>query len=95
MLVNITEVKITSKYVSIKGQNLEAQLLQDDLFSEDEAPIVIFRFPRDEENPGPMKYLYKVVTSQKRCESAKSMGEKLERLNGAVITLADGFIIKQ
>ena len=30
---------------------------------------------------------------KKRCEIA--MGEKLERLNGAVITLADGFIVKQ
>ena len=27
-----------------------------------------------------MKYLYKVVQSNKRCQQAKSMGEKLEKL---------------
>jgi hypothetical protein len=38
-----------------------------------------------------MKYLWKVVQGQKRCQSAHSMGAKLEKLVGVMTQLSDSF----
>ena len=41
-----------------------------------------------------MKYIYKVCQSQYRCRSQKTMGEKIEKLCGAITNLSESFIIK-
>lgn len=94
MMVEITEVNITEDKISIIATNLESILLVDDLFEDiDETPVQ-FDFDRHAKNGAAMKYLYKVCQGQKKCQSAKSMGEKLEKLCGVITTLSESFRVK-
>ena len=94
MMVEITEVNISEDKISIIATNLESILLVDDLFEDiDEAPVQ-FDFDRHAKNGAAMKYLYKVCQGQKKCQSAKSMGEKLEKLCGVITTLSESFRLK-
>ena len=92
-MVEITEINVTEEKISIIATNLESLLLADDLFEDVEEEKVQYEFDRSKK--GNMTYLYKVCQGQKKTKSAKSMGEKLEMLCGAIITLNDAFRIKE
>lgn len=91
MLVEITSVNITEDKISIVATDLESLLLVDDLFAEVDDSPVQFDFDRHEKNGAAMKYLYKVCQNRKECAKEKSMGEKLEKLTGLMLNLADSF----
>ena len=94
MMVEIMEVKVTEDKISITATNLESILLADDLYEDiDEAPVQ-FEFDRHAKGGAAMKYLYKVCQGQRKCRSAKSMGEKLEKLSGVITTLSESFKVK-
>ena len=44
--------------------------------------------------PGSIKYLYKVCSSQNKCREAKSIGGKIESLVDCIISLSESFIQK-
>ena len=92
MITEITAVEINADEIRITGNDLEDLLTQDDLYEDAQCEEVVFVFPRDEKKISSMKYLYKVVSSQKRCKDARSMGEKLEKLVGSIISLSENFI---
>ena len=91
MMVEITEVVISEDKISITATNLDSLLMADDLFEDTEAEPVKFEFDRHAKNGAEMKYLYRVCQSQKKCQSVKSMGEKLEKLCGVITTLSETF----
>lgn len=92
MITEITAVEINADEIRITGNNLESLLTQDDLYEDADCEEVTFVFSRDEKKISNMKYLYKVTSSQKRCKDARSMGEKLEKLVGSIISLSENFI---
>ena len=55
---------------------------------------VRFIFDRNEHHGSAIKYLYKVCSSQRKCQDAKSMGDKIEALVGCIISLSESFIEK-
>ena len=94
MLVEIIEVTITEDKISLKATNLDNILMADDLYVEIDPEPVQFEFDRHAKRGAEMKYNYKVCQSQYRCRSQKTMGEKIEKLCGAITNLSESFIIK-
>ena len=94
-MVEITAVEVTREAVIITANELESLLMADDLFEDSEAEEVQYSF--DRKSKGNMVYLLKIVRGQKKCQTGKSMGEKLELLAkfGAILTLSDNFRIKK
>lgn len=95
MMVEITSVNISEDRISIEAVNLESLLLADDLFADAEAEPVQFEFDRHARGGAAMKYLYRVCQGQSKCRSAKSMGEKLEKLAGVITTLSEAFRVRE
>lgn len=91
MTVEIKNVEITEDTIKIEAINLETILFAEDLFEDVEEEPVTFEFDRKANHGAQMKYLYKVCNSQKKCQNAKSMGEKLERLVGVILNMSEGF----
>ena len=91
MTVEITGIVITDESIKIEAVSLENLLFAEDLFEDAEAEPVTFAFDRHAKHGAEMKYLYKVCQSQKKCQSAKSMGEKLEKLVGVILNMSEGF----
>lgn len=94
-MVEITEINISDDKIEIIATNLEDLLMAEDLFEDVEPEELHYSFDRHARNGAEMKYLYKVVSSQKRCASARSMGSKLEKLAGAILTISDNFLDKE
>ncbi len=94
MIVEINSVKINEEEIVFEGTNLEKIFLSDNLYEELDQESVKFVFSRHEHAGAALKYLYKVCSSQKSCQSANSMGEKLEKLVGCIISLSESFIEK-
>lgn len=92
MVVEITKVEIEDEEIILEGTNLETILTTENLYEEMEEETVRFVFPRGENKVSAIKYLYKVCQGQNKCKTAKSMGEKLERLVGSIISLSENFI---
>lgn len=96
MIIEVTSVKISDTEVEIEGNNLETILVNDNLFEDMEAETCTFVFPRAHEDGGmpAMKYLYRVVTSQKKCKDEKSFGEMIEKLasGNCIISLSENFL---
>ncbi len=96
MILEVTSVTIDDSAVQIEGNSLENILVNDDLFEDMEAEPVRFVFPRAREDGGipAMKYLYRVVTSTKKCQGEKSFGEMIEKLatGHCIISLSENFI---
>jgi len=92
MITEITNVEITETEIILEGTNLETIFTADNLYEEIEEEIVRFVFDRQEHGGANLKYLWKVCASQRKCRNAKSMGEKLEKLVGCVISLSENFI---
>ena len=93
-MVEITSVEVGSEKITIEALAIEDILLADDLFEDVEVPTVKFEFDRKGKNGAAspaMKSLWKVCESQRKCKSATSMGEKLERLIGVITQLSEAF----
>ena len=95
MMVEITQIEISKDKISIVATNLDNVLLADDLYEDIDQEPVHFTFDRHAKNGAEMKYLYKVCQGQYRCRSQRSMGEKIEKLVGAITMLSESFISKE
>ncbi len=91
MVVEINKVEIGAEEIVMEATNLETILTAEDLFEEMEEETVRFVFPRTNGAPA-LKYLWKVCEGQRKCKNAKSMGEKLEKLVGSIVSLSENFI---
>ena len=95
MIVEIRGVEISAEKVTIEAINLETILMAEDLYEDmDESPV-IFEFDRTARNGAEMRYLYKVVQGQRRCQAKKSMGAKLEALVGVITQISESFRTQQ
>ncbi len=95
MIVEIRGVEISAEKITIEAVNLETILMAEDLYEDmDESPV-IFEFDRTARNGAEMKYLYKVVQGQRRCQAKKSMGAKLEALVGVITQISESFRTQQ
>ena len=88
-MVEITNIEIGTEKITIEALAIEDILLADDLFEDVEVPTVKYEFDRKAKNGAEMKYLWKVCQGQRKCQSAKSMGEKLEKLCGVITQLSE------
>ena len=91
MVVEIKSCEISEQEIVLEAINLESILTADDLFEEMDEQTVRFVFPR-EHGASSLKYLTQVCQGQRKCANAKSMGEKLEKLVGCIISLSENFI---
>lgn len=94
MTVEVTSVQIGEEKITIKATAIENLIMADDLFEDAETPEKTYEFDRKAKNGAEMKYLYKICQSKRKCQSALSMGEKLDRLLGELIVLSDNFLAK-
>lgn len=95
MLVSITATAVVPEEIRITATNLEAILLEDDLFKKidaNEEKEVTFTF--NPKNLGHKKYLYKLCQSQRLAKDKDSFGEMVNALGGCIISIADGFLVK-
>lgn len=96
-MVEITSVEIGAEKITIEALAVEDILMADDLFEDVEVPTLKYEFNRKAKNgamsPG-MKYLWKVCEGQKKCQSAKNFGEKLEKLCGVITQLSEAFKVE-
>lgn len=93
MLVEITKVDVGALNIEIEGNAIENVIMADDLFEDIEVPKVIFAFDRKAKNGAEMRYLWTICQNQRRCQSEKTFGAKLEKLCGAVLQLNESFRI--
>ncbi len=94
MTIEIKSIEIGADKVTIEGLAIEEVILADDLFEDFEVPTIKYEFDRKAKNGAEMKYLWKMVESQRRCASEKSFGKKLEKLTGAIVSISDSFRTK-
>ena len=94
MMVEVVEVSVMENKICITATNLENIILADDLYKDIDEKPVQFEFDRHARGGAEMKYLYRVCQGQKKCRSAKTMGEKLEKLCGVITTLSESFKVK-
>ena len=93
MIIEVNSVEVNKEQVVIEGTNLETVFTAEDLFQDIPEEKVRFVFSREGRASG-IKYLYRVCSSQKKCQNAKSMGDKIEALVGSIISLSESFIEK-
>ncbi len=93
MITEITRAEISKEEVVLEGTNLETIFTAEDLYEDLPEESVRFVFDRYEKHGAGIKYLYKICQSQKKCQDAKSLGEKIEQLVGCIISLPDSFIV--
>lgn len=91
MTVEITNVAIEKENITITGLAIEDVLMAEDLFEEFEVPEVAYEFDRSSQSH--MKYLWKICQSQSRCKKEKSLGAKLEKLEGVITNISESFRI--
>ena len=91
MNIEVSSVTVTDSKISISGIDLDAFLFCDDIYAEQDPKAVVFDFDRKSETGAPMKYLWKVVSNNKKCATGKSFGAKLDLLVGQIIFLPDSF----
>ncbi len=95
MVVEVKSVEISKETVVIEATNLETIFTSDDLFEEIDEEVVRFVFGTGSDNSSSSrKYLYKVVQGNKAASKEKSLGAKLEKLPGQIISLSESFIEK-
>ena len=93
MIIEITAVEVTKEQVIVEGTNLETVFTAEDLFEDIPEERVRFVFSRLGRASG-IKYLYRVCQGQRKCQQAKSMGDKIESLVGCIVSLSESFIEK-
>ncbi|WP_026510565.1 hypothetical protein [Butyrivibrio sp. LC3010] len=92
MIVEINSVEIGKEDIVIEATNLETIFTSEDLYEELDEEKVKFVFSRHDNHGSALKYLIKVCQGRKKCQSCKSMGDKLEKLVGSIISLSESFI---
>lgn len=92
MTVEIKSVDIQAEQIIIEAVDLEQILMVDDLFQEFEPKTITFAFSRKPE-AGHLKYLYRVVSGQRKCANANSFGAKLMALPSVITQLSEAFIV--
>lgn len=95
MVVEIKSVEISEEAVVLEGINLETILTSDDLYEEIDEEVVRFKFENRNNSQSARKYLYKVCQGNKSAAREKSLGAKLEKLVGQIISLSESFIEKE
>lgn len=94
MVVEVKSVEISKETVVIEAINLET-IFTSDLYEEIDEDVVRFIFGTGSDNStASRKYLYKVVQGNKKCAKEKSLGAKLEKLPGQIISLSESFLEK-
>lgn len=94
MIVEIKSVEINETEIILEGINLETIFTSENLFEEMDEETVRFSFDRHDNGGSCLKYLWKVCSSQAKCRKAKSLGEKIEKLVGCIISLSENFIVR-
>lgn len=92
MTTEITSVTITKDYIALKGINLDNFLFCDDLDENIPDKDVCFVFDRQIYQGAQMKYLYKLVKSQKACQNEKTMAGMLNKLCGQILNIPGSFL---
>ena len=95
MITEITKVEISKEQVVLEGVNLETIFTSEDLYEDLPEEPVRFVFDRHEHHGAAIRYLYKVVSSQKKCKDARSFGEKIEALVGCILSISESFMEKE
>ena len=80
MITEITKVEINKEQVVLEGINLETIFTSEDLYEDIPEEPVRFVFSREEHHGAGLKYLWKICSSQRKCDGAKSIGEKIENV---------------
>ena len=94
MITEIKSAEINQEQIILEGVNLETIFTAEDLYEDLPEETLRFVFDRKENHGAGIKYLYKVCQSQKKCQNARSLGEKVENLVGCIISLSESFIEK-
>ena len=94
MITEITKVTVSKNQVVLEGTNLETIFTSENLYEDIPEQPVRFVFDRQENHGSALKYLWKVVSGQKKCQDAHSFGQKIESLVGCIISLSETFIEK-
>jgi len=94
MMIEITGVEVGAEAIEVTGLAIEEILGAEDLYEDVEVPEVTYSFSRKAKNGAELKYLWKICQSQKRCQSAKSLGAKAEKLVGTITTISEAFRVK-
>lgn len=92
MITEIKACEINETEIILTGVNLETIFTAEDLFEDLDEEEVKFVFDRKEHGGAALKYLWKVCSSQKKCQNEKSLGGKIEKLVGCIISLSEAFI---
>lgn len=93
MMITVESCELQNTKIVIKGYDVEAILMQDDVPDDYIPPLIKFVFPRDE--VGPTHYLYKVMQGQKPCQTVFTLKAKLDKLVGATVSINNSFIVKR
>lgn len=92
MNVLINSISIDSDKVVFKGIQVDRFLFCDNLDEQLEEDEKTFIFDRNLYNGAAMKYLFKIVMSQRACQNGKTMAEKLNLLIGQILSLNGSFL---
>lgn len=92
MTTEIKSVEITKDFIVLQGIDLDKFLYCERLDEAIEPEAKHFVFDRHIYNGAQMKYLYKLVSSQKVCESEKTMAGKLTKLCGQILSIPESFL---
>ena len=96
MLVSITATEVAEEKIKITATNLEAILLEDDIYKKiDPSAEKKVTFIFDLKNVGHKKYLYKLCQSQRSAKDQESFGKMVEALVGCIVTVANGFLMNE
>ena len=88
--IEVSGVEVNKDYIIIEALETEKLLLAEDLYEDIEVPTVTYKFER--KSSGHMKYLLRVLRSNKQAKDCKCMGEMLNKLIGQFIMLNSSFI---
>ena len=91
--IQIKSVEIKKHAVLIEGIDLDSIWMVDNLDEQTEAKTLKFKF--DLESKGHSKYLFTVVSNNRKASAGKTTREKIMALNGQTLTLNDNFRVKQ
>ncbi len=90
MLVQIQGYSYDEEKIVIKAVCVDQFIIAEDLFDESfETPELNYIFAR---NQGNMKYLYKILKSQRACANQKSIGGMLNNFIGVITQMPNSFL---
>lgn len=90
--IEVSGVEVSKDYIIVEALDFEKLIMADDLYEDMEVPTVKYQFSR--EKAGEMKYLLRVLMSNKQTQGCKSLGAMLDKLIGQFIMLNSNFIVQ-